>query len=222
MVNEVVKPSDLEKSVDSYISFFKKTSRQAVSSSKALIQTLRPKVSDKLIDEVKNSFIQSTNRLVSVAGVSDLVVVETKDSILIANKNQSSMTSSMVNKLKKQQRDEADIHTKVYRPWGFFDAIESGDGFQVKKLKVNPGAKLSHCVLPHKTIIPHNLLSQGGIPPQDVPSRPQDGFSTASRRLQDAPRWPQDGPKSAPRRPVSAPRRLQDAPRRLQHATRRM
>ena len=51
LVNEVVKPSDLEKSVDSYISFFKKTSRQAVSSSKALIQTLRPKVSDKLIDE---------------------------------------------------------------------------------------------------------------------------------------------------------------------------
>ena len=51
LVNEVVKPSDLENSVDSYISFFKKTSRQAVSSSKALIQTLRPKVSDKLIDE---------------------------------------------------------------------------------------------------------------------------------------------------------------------------
>jgi len=51
LVNEVVKPSDLEKSVDSYISFFKKTSRQAVSSSKALIQTLRPKVSDKLIDD---------------------------------------------------------------------------------------------------------------------------------------------------------------------------
>jgi len=51
LVNEVVKPSDLEKSVDSYISFFKKTSRQAVSSSKALIQILRPKVSDKLIDE---------------------------------------------------------------------------------------------------------------------------------------------------------------------------
>ena len=51
LVNEVVKPSDLEKSVDSYISFFKRTSRQAVSSSKALIQTLRPKVSDKLIDE---------------------------------------------------------------------------------------------------------------------------------------------------------------------------
>jgi mannose-1-phosphate guanylyltransferase len=114
---------------------------------------------DVLIDEVKNSFIQSTNRLVSVAGVSDLVVVETKDSILIANKNQSSMTSSMVNKLKKQQRDEADIHTKVYRPWGFFDAIESGDGFQVKKLKVNPGAKLS--LQKHKYRSEHWIVTSG-------------------------------------------------------------
>jgi mannose-1-phosphate guanylyltransferase len=98
---------------------------------------------DVLIDEVKNSFIQSTNRLVSVAGVSDLVIVETKDSVLITQKNQSGLTSSIVSKLKNLKRDEANIHRKVYRPWGFFDSIESGDGFQVKKLKVNPGAKLS-------------------------------------------------------------------------------
>jgi mannose-1-phosphate guanylyltransferase len=98
---------------------------------------------DVLINGVKNSFIKSTSRLVSVIGVSDLVVVETKDSILITEKNQSDNISNIIDILKNQKREEADIHTKVYRPWGFFDIIESGDGFQVKKLQVNPGAKLS-------------------------------------------------------------------------------
>ena len=98
---------------------------------------------DVLIDGVKNSFIQSTNRLVSVVGVSDLVVVETKDSILITEKNHSNKISNIVDKLKHQKRVESDIHTKVYRPWGFYDSIDSGDGFQVKKLQVNSGAKLS-------------------------------------------------------------------------------
>jgi mannose-1-phosphate guanylyltransferase len=98
---------------------------------------------DVLIDGVKNSFIQSTNRLVSVIGVSDLVVVETKDSILITEKNHSNKISNIIDKLKHQKREEPDIHTKVYRPWGFYDSIESGDGFQVKKLQVNSGEKLS-------------------------------------------------------------------------------
>jgi mannose-1-phosphate guanylyltransferase len=98
---------------------------------------------DVLIDEVNNSFIQSTNRLVSVIGVSDLVVVETKDSILITSKNKSDRISKIVHKLQNIKREEADIHTKVYRPWGFYDSIESSNGFQVKKLLVNPGAKLS-------------------------------------------------------------------------------
>ena len=98
---------------------------------------------DVLIDEVKNSFIQSTNRLVSVIGVSDIVVVETKDSILITKKNHSNKISNIIDKLKNLKREEPDIHTKVFRPWGFYDSIESGDGFQIKKIQVNPGAKLS-------------------------------------------------------------------------------
>lgn len=114
---------------------------------------------DVLIDEVKNSFIQSSSRLVSVAGVSDLVVVETKDSILVTKKNQPGMASTIVKKLQNLQRHETDIHTKVYRPWGFFDSIESGDGFQVKKLKVNPGAKLS--LQKHKYRSEHWIVTSG-------------------------------------------------------------
>jgi mannose-1-phosphate guanylyltransferase len=98
---------------------------------------------DVLLDGVKNSFIQSTNRLVSVIGVSDLVVVETKDSILISDKKQTKKIVKIIDKLNTDKRTEQNIHTKVYRPWGFFDTIESGEDFQVKKLQVNPGSKLS-------------------------------------------------------------------------------
>ena len=98
---------------------------------------------DVLIDGVKNSFIQSNNRLVSAIGVSDLVIVETKDSILISDKSQSKNIGKIIDKLIIDNRTEPNIHTKVYRPWGFFDSIELGEGFQVKKLQVNPGSKLS-------------------------------------------------------------------------------
>ena len=98
---------------------------------------------DVLIDGVKNSFIQSNNRLVSAIGVSDLVIVETKDSILISDKSQSKNIGKIIDKLIIDNRTESDIHTKVYRPWGFFESIELAEGFQVKKLQVNPGSKLS-------------------------------------------------------------------------------
>ena len=98
---------------------------------------------DVLIDNVKNSYIHSSNRLISVVGVSDLVVVETKDAILITKKNQSKSIKKLVDTLIKEKRDESDIHQKVYRPWGFYDCIDSGKDFQVKQLQVNPGSKLS-------------------------------------------------------------------------------
>ena len=98
---------------------------------------------DVLIDNVKNSYIHSSNRLISVVGVSDLVIVETKDAILITEKNQSKSIKKLVDTLKKEKRNESDIHRKVYRPWGFYDCIDSGKDFQVKQLQVNPGSKLS-------------------------------------------------------------------------------
>ena len=98
---------------------------------------------DIIFDDVKNSFVKSTNRLVSVLGVSDLVIIETKDSILVSNINQSKKISKIVSRLIDDKRSESNTHTKVYRPWGFFDCIESDKGFQVKKLQVNPYSKLS-------------------------------------------------------------------------------
>ena len=98
---------------------------------------------DIIFDNVKNSLVKSTNRLVSVLGVTDLVIIETKDSILVSNKNQSKEISILINRLIDDERSELNTHTKVYRPWGFFDTIESGKEFQVKKLQVNPGSKLS-------------------------------------------------------------------------------
>jgi mannose-6-phosphate isomerase-like protein (cupin superfamily) len=62
---------------------------------------------------------------------------------LISDKNQSNKISKITDKLINDKRTEPNIHTKVYRPWGFYDSIETGDGFQVKKLQVSPGAKLS-------------------------------------------------------------------------------
>jgi mannose-1-phosphate guanylyltransferase len=98
---------------------------------------------DVKVDNVNNSFIHSSHRLITVAGVSDLVIVETKDSVLISEINKSSNISKIVDILNKEKRDEAYIHRKVFRPWGFYDLIDSGDGYQVKQLQVNPGSKLS-------------------------------------------------------------------------------
>jgi mannose-1-phosphate guanylyltransferase len=98
---------------------------------------------DVILDEVKNTYAHSSNRLVSVIGVSDLVIVDTQDALLVADKKYSQNIKNVVNQLKKSGRSEADNHRKVFRPWGYYDSIDADDGFQVKRILVNPGAKLS-------------------------------------------------------------------------------
>ena len=98
---------------------------------------------DVILDEVKNTYAYSSNRLVSVIGVSDLVIVDTQDALLVADKKYSQNIKNIVNQLKKNNRPEADNHRKVFRPWGYYDSIDADDGFQVKRILVNPGAKLS-------------------------------------------------------------------------------
>jgi mannose-1-phosphate guanylyltransferase len=98
---------------------------------------------DIILDEVKNTYTYSSNRLVSAIGVSDLVIIDTQDALLIANKKYSQNIKNIVNRLKKNGRPEADNHRKVFRPWGYYDSIDADDGFQVKRILVNPGAKLS-------------------------------------------------------------------------------
>jgi mannose-1-phosphate guanylyltransferase len=98
---------------------------------------------DVILNGVKNTYIYSSNRLVSAIGVSDLVIVDTQDALLIADKNHSQNIKNIVNQLKKENRSEAENHRKVLRPWGYYDSIDVEDGFLVKRILVNPGAKLS-------------------------------------------------------------------------------
>jgi len=98
---------------------------------------------DVILDGVKNTYTYSSNRLVSAIGVSDLVIVDTQDALLVADKRYSQNIKNIANQLKKNGRSEADNHRKVFRPWGYYDSIDADDGFQVKRILVNPGAKLS-------------------------------------------------------------------------------
>ncbi len=98
---------------------------------------------DVILDKVKNTYAYSSNRLVSVTGVEDLVIVDTQDALLVADKKHSQNIKNIVNQLKDNGRSEADNHRKVFRPWGYYDSIDSDSGFQVKRILVNPGAKLS-------------------------------------------------------------------------------
>jgi len=98
---------------------------------------------DVLTVDTKNSFIFSEHKLVTVIGVSDLIVVETKDAVMIAAKDRVQDVKEIVNQLKKQGRAEAESHRKVYRPWGHYDSVDTGERHQTKRLVVKPGAKLS-------------------------------------------------------------------------------
>jgi mannose-1-phosphate guanylyltransferase len=98
---------------------------------------------DVILDKVKNTYAYSSNRLVSVAGVENLVIVDTQDALLVTDKKHSQNIKNIVKQLKDNNRPEADNHRKVFRPWGYYDSIDSDSGFQVKRILVNPGAKLS-------------------------------------------------------------------------------
>ena len=90
----------------------------------------------------RNSYAYA-RRLVALVGVDDLVVVETDDAVLVARKDRVQQVKDVVAKLKAEQRSHAVLHREVHRPWGSYDSIDADDGFQVKRIKVKPGARLS-------------------------------------------------------------------------------
>ena len=98
-------------------------------------------IGDVVMDQTTNSYVYAKNKLVSTVGVDNLVVIETKDAILVANKDKVQDVKHIVNQLKAKGRSECEQHREVYRPWGSHDEIAQGQRFHVKHLKVKPGER---------------------------------------------------------------------------------
>jgi mannose-1-phosphate guanylyltransferase/mannose-6-phosphate isomerase len=97
---------------------------------------------DVIAVDSRNSYAHA-RRLVALVGVDDLIVVETDDAVLVAHKDHVQQVKDVVAQLKSDQRSQAALHREVHRPWGSYDSVDVGDGFQVKRIKVKPGAQLS-------------------------------------------------------------------------------
>jgi mannose-1-phosphate guanylyltransferase/mannose-6-phosphate isomerase len=100
-------------------------------------------VGDVLATDSHNTLVHASSRLVSLVGVSDLVVIETADAVLVADKSRSQEVKHIVTQLQKTKREEQTLHRKVHRPWGWYDSIDEGGRFKVKRIQVKPGASLS-------------------------------------------------------------------------------
>jgi mannose-1-phosphate guanylyltransferase/mannose-6-phosphate isomerase len=100
-------------------------------------------VGDVLTYNSSNTLVHASSRLVSLVGVENLIVVETADAVLVANKHSSQDVKHIVQQLTDQKREEHTLHRKVHRPWGWYDSIDEGGRFKVKRIQVKPGASLS-------------------------------------------------------------------------------
>jgi mannose-1-phosphate guanylyltransferase/mannose-6-phosphate isomerase len=98
---------------------------------------------DAIISDSRNTLVHATSRLVSVVGLDDVVVVETADAVLVADRSKSQDVKKIVQHLNACQRGEQTLHRKVHRPWGWYDSIDNGPRHQVKRIMVKPGGTLS-------------------------------------------------------------------------------
>jgi len=98
---------------------------------------------DVLTHDSRNCYVQSDGKLITTVGLEGVIVVESDDAILVADKEHVQNVKAIVKTLKEQKRSEASVHRKVYRPWGFYDSVDQGERFQVKRIVVSPGAQLS-------------------------------------------------------------------------------
>lgn len=100
-------------------------------------------IGDAMIVDSSNVLVHASSRLVTVVGLRDIVVVETPDAVLVTDRNTSQDVRKIVNGLHNDARGEHTQHRKVYRPWGWYDSVDEGPGFKVKRIMVKPGASLS-------------------------------------------------------------------------------
>lgn len=114
---------------------------------------------DVVLEDTHNSYIHADSRLVTTVGLTDHVVVETADAVLVASRDKAQNVKDIVAQLKAANRDEAIIHNKAYRPWGAYECIDHDSRFQVKRITVNVGARLSLQLHHHRA--EHWIVVQG-------------------------------------------------------------
>ncbi|MHB1013868.1 MAG: mannose-1-phosphate guanylyltransferase/mannose-6-phosphate isomerase [Desulfurivibrionaceae bacterium] len=100
-------------------------------------------IGNVLAEDVADSYIHAGDRLVAAIGLSNHIIVDTKDALLVASKDRTQEVKTIVKRLKLEKREEVRLHKKVFRPWGSYECVDSGERFQVKRIMVNPGATLS-------------------------------------------------------------------------------
>ncbi len=98
---------------------------------------------DIVLHDVKRSFLSSKHRMIAAVGIEDCVVVETADAVLVASAARAGDVKKIVDKMKRDRRDEVVNHKKIYRPWGTFETIDDAERFQVKRIVVKPGARFA-------------------------------------------------------------------------------
>ena len=101
------------------------------------------KLGDVLAIDARNCYLRAEGRLVAALGVEDLIVVETADTVLVAHRDRAQDVKQLVARLEQEERSEIDSHLRVYRPWGWYEGIDSAERFQVKRIMVKPGQRLS-------------------------------------------------------------------------------
>lgn len=98
---------------------------------------------DVITHDTENCLVQAENSLVATIGLQNIVVIQTKDAVLVARRDRVQDVKTIVQRLKAEGRNEHKLHRQVYRPWGHYDCIDAGDRYQVKRISVNAGGKLS-------------------------------------------------------------------------------
>jgi mannose-1-phosphate guanylyltransferase/mannose-6-phosphate isomerase len=116
-------------------------------------------VGDVMFEDTRNTLVHASGRLVTTLGVDNVVIVETADAVLVADRQRSQDVKKLVNRLDKDKRTEQALHRKVHRPWGWYDSVDAGPRFQVKRIMVNPGATLSLQMHHHRA--EHWIVVQG-------------------------------------------------------------
>jgi len=114
---------------------------------------------DAVLEDSRDNVVYASRRLVATVGLSNHIVVETPDAVLVADRSKAQSVKELAARLRDAARPESEAHTKVRRPWGCYESVDSGAGFQVKRIVVNPGQRLS--LQSHRRRAEHWVVVQG-------------------------------------------------------------